>query len=73
MEITNQFNWEVQMSRLTNELGLCGNSVQLSTTGELGLQKKILECESRSNNSKDILVKEDTIFSNLEHELTCLD
>lgn len=73
MENTNQPNWEVQMNKLTNEFGSCGNIVQLSTTRELELQKKILECESRLNSSKDVLVEEDTMFSNLEHELTCLD
>jgi hypothetical protein len=73
MENPNQSNWEVQMNRLTNELGSCGNIVQLPITRELELQKKILECESRLNSSKDVLVEEDTIFSNLEHELTYLD
>jgi hypothetical protein len=63
MESTNyQPNWEVQVSRLTNELGSCGSIVQLFVAGELELQKKILECDSRLNSSKDILVEEDIIL-----------
>ncbi len=61
------------MNILTIEFGSCGNIVQFSTTRELDLQKKILECESRLNSYKDVLVEEDTIFSNLERGFTCLD
>ncbi len=52
------------MSIFTNELTSCGSIVQLSVAGELELPKKILECESKVNSSRNILV-EDTIFSEL--------
>jgi len=61
------------MNKFTNKLGSCGSIVQLSIARELELQKKILECESKLNSSKNILVEEDIIFSNLEHELTHLN
>jgi hypothetical protein len=73
MESTNQPNWRVQMNKFTNDLGSCGSIVQLYVIRELELQKKILECESKLNSSKNILVKEDILFSNLEHELTHLN
>jgi hypothetical protein len=49
-----------------NEFCSCGNIVQLSIAWELKLQKKVLECESKLNSSKDILVEEDIVFSNFE-------
>jgi hypothetical protein len=47
--------------------------VKLSVAREFELQKKILECESKLNSSKNFLVEEDIIFFNLEHELTHLN
>jgi hypothetical protein len=47
--------------------------MQLFTVGQLDLQKQITMCESRLSKYKDILVEEEIVFSNLEHELLRLD